>query len=482
MSPNEDIPDDDASIDSRSEISARGAHRRRIRRRRAAVIAGALTVALVGAAAVAVARLDANVSTAPIRPSSSSAPTGDEQADAADDGDLNVLLLGSDSRDLSDETFGVGDGTKRSDAMVLAHFAADRSRIDAIQLPRDTLVDLPVCDDLGDGARSAGRGMLNSALNNGPACSVAAVEALTGVRIDHFMELDFEGFERMVDALGGVDVCLPEPLSDGHAQLDLPAGPQIVDGAQALALARTRHALADGSDISRLGHQQMVMSAIVQEATRTDVLTNPVKLYSFLDAATSSTTVDPGLAGIPSLISLATRAAQVPLSQIVFLTMPWEPAPGDANRVVASADAGVVFRAVADDVPIILAGDDTAAVPDRSAPIAVLNGSGVAGLAASVGDEAAALGYTVAVRGNADAALDVTRLVADAGVESQETAANLALELGVPLSVEVGETHGVQLLLGADYEELPRETAEEPLPSRPIEATSRGADVDLCAA
>ncbi|NKF33499.1 LytR C-terminal domain-containing protein, partial [Pseudomonas sp. BGM005] len=89
----------------------------------------------------------------------------------------------------------------------------------------------------------------------------------------------------------------------------------------------------------------------------------------------------------------------------------------------------------------------------RSAPIAVLNGSGVAGLAARVGDEAAALGYTVAVRGNADAALDVTRLVADAGVESQETAANLALELGVPLSVEVSETPGVQLLLGTDYEE-----------------------------
>lgn len=480
MSPNDEIPNDDAPTGSRAEHTDRAARRRRIRRRRIAVIAGALAATLVAVAAVAVARLDANVSTAPIRPSSS--PDLETPQVAEDDGDLNVLLLGSDSRDLSTAAFGEGDGTKRSDAMVLAHFAADRSRIDAIQLPRDTLVDLPVCDDLGDGARSAGRGMLNSALNNGPACSVAAVEALTGVRIDHFMELDFEGFERMVDALGGVDVCLPEPLSDGHAQLDLPAGQQVVDGAQALALARTRHALADGSDIARLGHQQMVMSAIVQEATRTDVLTNPVKLYSFLDAATSSTTVDPGLAGIPALLSLATRAAQVPLSQITFLTMPWEPAPGDANRVVASADASIVFRAVADDVPIVLAGDDAAVVPVRSAPVTVLNGSSTAGLAARVGDQAAALGYTVAARGNAESALEATRLIAGPDAAAQETAANLAQELGVPLAVETGEIDGVRLLLGADFDTLPRETAETPLPAQPVEATSRGADVDLCAA
>lgn len=444
------------------------------------MIAGLLAVVVIAVAAVAVVRLDSNVATAPIRPSS--APVDDDAPDTEDEGDLNVLFLGSDSRDLSSEAFGVGDGTKRSDAMVLAHFAADRSRIDAIQLPRDTLVDLPVCDDLGDGARSAGRGMLNSALNNGPACSVAAVETLTGVRVDHFMELDFEGFERMVDALGGVDVCLPEPLADGHAQLDLPAGEQLVNGAQALALARTRHALADGSDISRLGHQQMVMSAIVQEVTRTDVLTNPIKLYSFLDAATSSMTVDPELAGIPALVSLATRAAQVPLADITFLTMPWEPAPGDANRVVASSDAGIVFRAVLDDVPIVLAGDDASVAPERSASVAVLNGSGVDGLAGRVGDEAAGLGYSVALRGNADGPLDVSRLIAGASPETQETAANLAQELGVPLTVEAGEIDGIQLLLGADFEGLPRERAEAPLPSQPVEATSRGADVDLCAA
>src|SRR5699024_5956839 len=194
--------------------------------------------------------------------------------------------------------------------------------------------DLPACPDTGDGAFRGGRGMLNSALNFGPGCSVAAVEELTGVQIDHFMELDFEGFIAMVDALDGVPVCLPEALDDPAADLDLPAGEQVVGGKDALALARTRHAVGDGSDIARLGHQQMVMSAVVQEATSTGVLSRPDRLYAFLDATSSSLTVDPGLSRAADLAGLGTRISHVDPSRITFMTMPWEPAPTDRNRVV----------------------------------------------------------------------------------------------------------------------------------------------------
>ena len=157
-----------------------------------------LAVGIVGT----MTHLRGNLTTSPRAPSRR---TGSRECP---DGTLNILLLGSDSRDLAEESFGEGDGSRRSDAMVLAHLSADDDRIDAVQLPRDTLMDLPACSDTGEGTFSGGRGMLNSALNFGPACSVAAVEELTGVRVDHFVEVDFEGFMAIIDALGGLPVCL----------------------------------------------------------------------------------------------------------------------------------------------------------------------------------------------------------------------------------------------------------------------------------
>lgn len=456
--------------------------RRRRRRRAIALAAGALIVGLVATGVVAVAQLQGNVTTAPIRASVAGQddPVEDEPATGA----VNILLLGSDARALASDEFGDDDGTQRSDAMVLAHIADDNSRIDAVQLPRDTLMDLPACDDTGRGSSRGGSGMLNSALNLGPACSVAAVEKLTGVRIDHFVQMDFEGFIGMVDALGGIDVCLPEPLQDGHARLDLPAGPQSVDGAQALALARTRHALAEESDIARLGHQQMVLSAIVQKATKSDVLVRPDRLYAFLDAATSSMTVDPGLGALTDLAGLAARLARVPLSDVTFLTMPWTPAPQDRNRVVPAADATVVFQAIRDDVPIELAADAPPAeekAPDaavRATPLTVSNGAGVGGLAGRVADDVRALGYTVQGLSNAERT-ETTVIVAGEDAEAQATAASLVADLGGGIEVRTGSGSGVQLVLGADF---PGRAAEVHVPPRPVDAVSRSADTDLCAA
>ena len=265
---------------------------RRIYRRRRflAVLVLLAVLALICGIGVAGAawRLHGNISTAPLRVGQDGASRAAEA-----DGDLNVLLLGSDGRDLSSDEYGDDDGSMRSDAMVLAHISAGDERIDAVQLPRDTLTDLPACADTGRGSFPGGYGMLNSALNFGPACSVAAAERLSGVRIDHFVVVDFEGFVTVVDALDGLPVTLPEALEDPFADLDLPAGEQTVDGRDALALARTRHAIGDGSDIARLGHQHMVMSAILGRATQRKVLTRPTRLYAFLDAVTGALTVDP---------------------------------------------------------------------------------------------------------------------------------------------------------------------------------------------
>ena len=328
------------------------------RRRRFAV--GTAALGIVGTLVVgglALGHLQSNLDSSPLH--------SDDSAEVLNDNThgTNILILGSDTRDLDGDEYGDAGGA-RSDAMVLAHLSEDGTRIGAIQIPRDTMMDLPACPDTGRGASAGGYGAVNSALNAGPACSVTAVEALSGVRIDHFIEMNFEGFTTMVDAMDGVPVCLPEPLEDSKASLDLPAGDQIVDGRDALALARTRHAVGDGSDIARMGHQQQVMSAIVQRAKSSEVLTRPDRLYGFLDAVTSSLTVDEGLNSLSALTSLATEAANVEDSNISFRVMPWEEEPTDHNRVIPSAEAAEVFQRLHADQP--LDGEGEAAADDQA--------------------------------------------------------------------------------------------------------------------
>ena len=341
-------------------------------RRRCTVVAtlAILVIAVPVTIVAAVDNLSSNISSAPLR-----AGTGSGVPEKLTD-ETNVLILGSDTRDLDSgededsaegaspaEGDGSAEGTDagpgygsaegaRSDAMILAHVAADTSHIDAVQIPRDTITDVPACDDTGHGASSAFHGMINSALNAGPACSVSAVEELTGVRLDHFIEVDFDGFATIVDALDGIPVDLDEPLHDDKAQLDLPAGEQVLDGTDALALARTRHAVGDGSDISRMDNQQMIMEAIIDRAKSTRTLTRPDRLYGFLDAVTSSLRVDEDLDSVSALASLASTVSSVPEDEINFEIMPWAPAPENPNRVVSAPEAEDVFTAIIDDEPI----------------------------------------------------------------------------------------------------------------------------------
>ena len=325
--------------------------------------------------------------------------------------------------------------------------------------------------------------MINSALNYGPACSVAAVESLTGVQLNHFIEINFEGFISIVDALGGVDVCLPQPMKDPKAKLDLPAGDQKVNGTDALALARTRHAVGDGSDIARLGHQQMVMSAIVQQATSRETLARPDRLYSFLDAATSSLTVDPGLSSLSDLTALAARVQAVPSDDITFMTMPWSPAPQNRNRVVPSADAESLFASLREDSPVALAGkksgkksdaDAASEINDRAAAVHITNAARVANLAGDYAKKASEQGFTVSGVGNAASVQSATTLLAADTDQAQQTAVALAKDLNLDLKPVTAAIDGVQLHLGQDYQSV-----EKPEKS-PVKTTNRKASQSLC--
>ncbi len=454
--------------------------RRRILVRRALLSVGVLVLVLGVGAAAAIWKLQGNIDTAPLPKS--------VVKDDTPKGAMNILFIGSDSRDLGTDEYGKGTGSQRSDALMLVHFSKGDSRIDAVQIPRDTVLDLPSCKDTGSGAFAGGPGeMINSALDGGPACSVKAVETLSDVRIDHFVQLDFDGFASMVNALGGVNVCLDEALVDPLAKLDLPAGEQKIKGKDALALARTRHAVGDGSDIGRLGHQQVVMSSIINQARSTSVLSRPDKLFKFVNALTKSITVDDGISSIPDLTGLAKRARAVPDSGITFVTMPNGAAPQDPNRVVKTDDADTIFKAIKKDQEMPVEGEEsdepssgstqqTGQTDPRSTPVRVLNAAQTSGLGTSAQTSMTGLGYTVTSVATAQKPATATRIFVDGTPEAQATAEAINADFGFKAQIVKQDITGVWLIIGADR----IDAGTDPVKPKPVKATSRKATDTLC--
>lgn len=444
--------------------------RKVVRRTLIGLVAFTLVIGVGGAAAVW--KLQGNIDATPLAPSL--------VKDDTPKGAVNILFIGSDSRDLSSDEYGKGTGSQRSDALLLVHFSKDNTRIDAVQIPRDTLTDLPACDDTGSGSFAGGTNMMiNSALAGGPSCSVRAVEQLSDVRIDHFVQLDFEGFASMVNALGGVNVCLDNALVDADAKLDLPAGEQKLDGKNALALARTRHAVGDGSDIGRLGHQQVVMSSIIEQARSAGVLSRPDRLFKFLNALTKSITVDDGISSISGLTGLAKRARAVPDDAITFVTMPNGAAPTDPNRVVKTADADTIFTAVGDDEEMPVKSNDAESSDERSTPVKVLNAAQTDGLGTAAQTSMLELGYTVSSVETAQQPATRTRIFVDPTKDAKATAEKLNDDFGFDAEIVEQPTGmtGVWLILGSDR----IAAGTDPVKPKPVEATTRKATDSLCA-
>lgn len=394
-------------------------------------------------------------------------------------GAVNILFIGSDSRDLKTSEYGKGTGSQRSDALMLVHFSKGNTRVDAVQIPRDTLTDLPSCEDTGSGTFAGGTNqMINTALDGGPACSVRAVEQLSNVRIDHFVQLDFDGFASMVNALGGVGVCLNEAMVDPDAKLDLPAGKQKLNGKEALALARTRHAVGDGSDIGRLGHQQVVMSSIINRARSNDVLTRPDRLLKFLNALTSSITVDEDISSITKLTGLAKRARAVDDKDIRFITMPNGAAPTDANRVVKTADADTIFAAIAKDKAVPVKSNDATTKAEPTAPVKILNAARTSGLASSAQAALSDLDYTVTTLEDAQNAATATRIFVDSSPEAMATAKKINKDFGFKAEIieQPSGMTGVWLILGSDR----IEDGIVAVTPKPVTATTRTASDSLC--
>ncbi|MEU0677718.1 LCP family protein [Streptomyces sp. NPDC006172] len=254
-------------------------------------------------------------------------------------GSLNILVLGSDSRGgAENRELGGGDSTgARSDTAMVVHVDAGRRSATIVSIPRDTLVTRPSCPLPSGGSTSTAHSvMFNTAYSvGGPVCAVKTVESITGVRMDHYVEVDFSGFAKLVNALGGVTVTTTEDIDDEDSHLTLAAGVHHLDGVQALALARTRHGIGDGSDLGRIGLQQTLVKALLEQIASTDLLTSPARLYQVADAATESLTTDTGLDSLSELTELARSLEFLSAAQVTTVMMPVRPAPSDPNRVIA---------------------------------------------------------------------------------------------------------------------------------------------------
>jgi LCP family protein required for cell wall assembly len=268
---------------------------------------------------------------------------------------LNILVMGSDSRaGVGNDIDGQTDIGERSDTTILVHVSADRKTVYGVSLPRDAMVTRPECDgDSGETIPGGELQMFNAAYSlGGPTCTVKQVESLTGLYIDYYISIDFNGFKDMVDAVHGVTVCIPEDVDDSAHGIVFHAGTQQLDGQQALNYVRERYVLSANSDIGRMKRQQAFIASMVNKVVSAGTLTRPKRVYDFLKAATGSIVTDPGLSSLSKLVNLALQFRKTDLDNISFITVPFQEYEPDPNRLVWSPEAEGLWQVILEDKPL----------------------------------------------------------------------------------------------------------------------------------
>ncbi|MEU6085338.1 LCP family protein [Streptomyces sp. NPDC047085] len=281
---------------------------------------------------------------------------GDDRPQKLPTSGQNILILGSDSRAGANAALNTGHVSgARSDTALVMHIPEGRSKAVAVSIPRDTLVTRPQCTKTdGTEVPSAKRVMFNSIYSQvGPACVVKTVEQISGVRMDHYVEIDFAGFKDLVDAIGGVPVTVDRDIHDSSSGLDLTAGTHRLDGTQALQFVRTRHGIGDGSDLGRIGLQQQFMIALLSEIKKQDLLGSPTKTYRIADELTAALTTDSELASLTKLAEFGRSMNGVDPSTMDTIMLPVAYDKVDPNRVVAAEpQATQLWKAIRSDETI----------------------------------------------------------------------------------------------------------------------------------
>lgn len=265
------------------------------------------------------------------------------------DGAFTILLVGSDTREGQVYQDGEGLDGELNDVTMMLHVSADHQNATVVSFPRDLMIPIPSCPG-PNGEPEYYSAMYEQQINTtlsvgGLPCVATTVAALTGMEIPYAGLITFDGVTAVTNALGGVDVCLTEPIYDEHTGLDLPAGNVTLSGDYALQFLRTRYGVGDGGDTSRISNQQVYMSALVRQLQSAETLSDPVKVYSLAKAGLENMTLSSNMATVQFMQAVAGTLKDIQLENINFVQYPTYSHPSIEGRLVPDYEnANLLFE------------------------------------------------------------------------------------------------------------------------------------------
>ncbi|MFC9395660.1 LCP family protein [Streptomyces sp. NPDC057027] len=396
---------------------------------------------------------------------------------------MNVLVVGTDGRDRitaeEKKKYRLGGAPCHcTDTVMLVHISEDRERASVVSLPRDSYAEMPEHTDVNSGRKHRAHPVkLNAAYaEGGPGLTVRTVESMTGVKIDHYLEVDFTSFMRTVDAVGGVQICTTRPLKDSYTGLDLSPGTHELDGGQALQYVRSRH-IDGAADLGRMQRQQRFLAALIERMTTGGVLLNPVRFREVATTMLSSVRADEEF-GTDQLLALAKAMHGFTPASSEFVSVPIGdmsfPVKGIGSTVKWDAPkAQKLFQAVRDDRPLAAAaraGTPTSGkapkaavvdVPPRTIRVQVYNGTRTDGLGRKVDDALRATGFDTTRTPQTEAGRERGRTVIEYDPRWDRSAKSLAAALpGAELRAVAGRGPTMRVTVGGDYKGVAAVRAE----------------------
>jgi LCP family protein required for cell wall assembly len=408
----------------------------------------------------------------------------------------NILIYGDDSRKGLDahEQYILhtgSDQTDNTDTIMIVHLSPGHHDVTVMSIPRDTMVPMYQCPSgpgyAGQQADPNSYVQINALLQiGGPGCLWKTVEQQTGIYISHFIGLGMLGFVKVVDDLGGVNVCVPFTVNDPVSGLSLPAGEQHINGVQALAFWRTREDIGTGSDLERIQRDQFMSAQVVKGVLSSGLLSNPFRLVSVVTDAAASMTTDGGMS-VSDLVGIAESLRNVSSKNVQFITAPnqaWPPDP-TARVQFAQPQANEVFSAIAHDVTVPKVKVAPSATTSSGAPqvlttspsnvkVKILNGSGKSGIASQAATGLTSRGFDVTGTGNAASFAYTNSVIEYASTTNMAAVNTLKQQLTNVTDLQDSTlTPGtVELILGSDFTGLAPQDSPVTASATPTSQTS----------
>lgn len=373
-------------------------------------------------------------------------------AKSRETGPLNLLMMGTDTRSGQNSQL-TGEGGNLSDTTILVHIYSGRTSALAVSIPRDSMVQMPSCKRKnGNGRSTAGLRQFNQAYSiGGPGCTIKTVESLTGITIDHFVVVNFNGFIKVVDSVGGVPICLVNPINAPKAKLKLSAGKHTLSGFEALGFVRAREGVGDGSDTGRIQRQQVFLASLLRKLSSSSVLTNPSRLLKVLNAVADSLTVDPSLVDRDTMQNLALSLTDLNPGKVKFVSVPVEPYTQNRYRLQWVPDISAkLWNSIKIDKPWGNIADPGkyVKVPPAEVRVGVVNAAGADGAGRKLASKLSLLGYDISSVRSGDKVQDTSTITYGPLVEKQVK--TLEVATGIKAVLDPEATNHIVLSVGKD--------------------------------